>query len=312
MRLVLMTTLTLILSLAGLPVTPENERPRLLGVARITVRASDPDRSAIFYRDLLGFAEITPRSAQNGSSRLFRINDRQSVEVVAGLQPTQDRLVSVSLQTDRVELMRRYLGGRGWKVPASPVSNRYAQRSITVADPEGRLLEFVELPIDGSKVAGKRIAPKDSFQISQRMMHAGIIVTGVPSALDFYTGLLGLREFWRGSGRDSQYLSWINMRLPESEDYLELMLYGEEPAGDRRGSAHHLCLEVADIDAARARLEANPARAGYTRPIEIRVGVNRRRQLNLFDPDGTRSELMEPRTIDGVPPVSSTLPYPPR
>jgi hypothetical protein len=28
------------------------------------------------------------------------------------------------------------------------------------------------------------------------------------------------------------------------------------------------------------------------------VGLNRRRLLNLFDPDGSRTELMESRTVD--------------
>jgi len=32
--------------------------------------------------------------------------------------------------------------------------------------------------------------------------------------------------------------------------------------------------------------------------------------LCLFDPDGTRIELMEPNTIDGQPAPSSTLPPP--
>ena len=59
-----------------------------------------------------------------------------------------------------------------------------------------------------------------------------------------------------------------------------------------------------------ARLEASPYRQAYTRPLEIRTGVNRRRQLNLFDPDGTRIELMESRTVDGTPPPPSTLPLP--
>jgi len=44
--------------------------------------------------------------------------------------------------------------------------------------------------------------------------------------------------------------------------------------------------------------------------MEIRTGVNRKRQLNLFDPDGTRVELMEPKTIDGAPAPSSTAPPP--
>jgi len=44
--------------------------------------------------------------------------------------------------------------------------------------------------------------------------------------------------------------------------------------------------------------------------MEIRTGTNRKRQMNLFDPDGTRTELMEPRTVDGKPAVSSTAPAP--
>jgi len=40
------------------------------------------------------------------------------------------------------------------------------------------------------------------------------------------------------------------------------------------------------------------------------VGTNRKRQLNLFDPDGTRVELMEPGTVDGQPVPSSTAPPP--
>lgn len=304
---------SLLPSRGAVPVTPKISRPRLLGVAKLTIRASDPVRSAGFYRDLLGF----PEAGASGSGRLFQVNERQFVEVLPGLDPAQDRLLSVSLQTDQAEGMRRYLAGRGWKVPPAVAVDQRGHRTLRVADPEGRWLEFIEYANNGSPVKtttgkGTPTSQISSGQISTRIMHAGIIVTNVPPALDFYNGVLGLREFWRGSGRDSKSLSWINMRLPESEDYLELMLYGEDPPGDRRGSAHHLCLEVADIGVALARLESNPARAGYTRPLEIRVGVNRRRQLNLFDPDGTRSELMEPRTIDGVPPVSSPAPYPER
>jgi lactoylglutathione lyase len=90
------------------------------------------------------------------------------------------------------------------------------------------------------------------------------------------------------------------------------MLYAKLPAGDQRGTAHHICLEVADIEAAKKFLEQRVAAAGYTRPLEVRVGTNRKRQLNLFDPDGTRVELMEPRTVDGQPVPPSTAPPPAR
>jgi lactoylglutathione lyase len=73
---------------------------------------------------------------------------------------------------------------------------------------------------------------------------------------------------------------------------------------------HHLCLEVPDIEKARATLESRAAKVGYTRPLEVRTGVNRKRQLNVYDPDGTRVELMEPTTIDGKPTPPSTAPAP--
>jgi lactoylglutathione lyase len=297
----------LLLTVAALP--PGRPRPPLLGVAKITLRASDLDRSTTFYRDLLGF----PEAGRRGLARRFRINQHQYVELRQGLNPGEDRMISVSLQTDQIETMRRYLGTHGWKVPRTVAVDAWGDQTFQVADPEGRWLEFVEYRSQGhgaDLAVAKRL--QSPHQISRRLMHAGIIATDVPSAFRFYGDILGLQEFWRGQGRESTYLSWINLRLPESQDYLELMLYGKEPPGDRRGSAHHLCLEVAEIETARQLLDANPGRAGYDRPLEIRVGVNRRRQLNLFDPDGTRSELMEPGTIDGVRPASSTAPYPPR
>jgi lactoylglutathione lyase len=57
-------------------------------------------------------------------------------------------------------------------------------------------------------------------------------------------------------------------------------------------------------------LEAKPYRKQYTRPLDPKVGVNRKRQLNLYDPDGTRIELMEWNTIDGKPAPSSQAPPP--
>jgi len=64
------------------------------------------------------------------------------------------------------------------------------------------------------------------------------------------------------------------------------------------------------VDNAKAILEQRAARIGYTRPMEIQTGINHKRQLNVYDPDGTRVELMEPNTIDGKPVPPSTAPPP--
>jgi lactoylglutathione lyase len=149
----------------------------------------------------------------------------------------------------------------------------------------------------------------DGPRVATRMSHVGILVGALEPAMKFYRNLLGFQETWRG-GRDATQLQWVNMKVPDGEDYVEFMLYQDLPAPTARGSAHHLCLEVPDIEKSLAQLQSRAAAAGYTRTMEIRTGINRRRQLNLFDPDGTRSELMEPRTVDGKPAPSSTAPPP--
>ena len=100
------------------------------------------------------------------------------------------------------------------------------------------------------------------------------------------------------------------MRVPDGDNHVEFMLYKELPPPDRRGSAHHICLVVPDMKKAVATLEARPARKGYARELKINVGVDNKRQVGLFDPDGTCVELMEAEPIDGKPAPSSTLPPP--
>jgi lactoylglutathione lyase len=126
--------------------------------------------------------------------------------------------------------------------------------------------------------------------------------------MKFYRDLLGFEEFWRGSSSGT-LLSWVNMRVPDGKSYLELMLYSKPPSPEQLGGMNHICLFTPDIKKAVAVLEGRPARKNYSRPIEIRVGKNGKRQANLFDPDGTRIELMEPDTVDGkVVPSSTALP----
>jgi lactoylglutathione lyase len=156
------------------------------------------------------------------------------------------------------------------------------------------------------KAAGKFLP---DTRVSARIPHVGIIVTNLGAAMAFYQDILGCKETWRGGGNPKK-LSWVNLKVPDGEDYIEFMLYAQSPAPDKRGRQHHLCLEVADVDKAKAVLEQRVARIKYDRPLDIQTGINKKRQLNLWDPDGTRVELMEPHTVDGSTPPSSTAPPP--
>ena len=88
------------------------------------------------------------------------------------------------------------------------------------------------------------------------------------------------------------------------------MLNSKPPDAKELGVKNHICLLTPDIEKAVAELKGRAKATSYTQPIEIKVGKNGKRQANVFDPDGTRVELMEPNTFDGkvVPP--STAPPP--
>jgi catechol 2,3-dioxygenase-like lactoylglutathione lyase family enzyme len=204
----------------------------------------------------------------------FVVNEHQTIALVPERETGSDRLVSIAFRT--------------------------ASARFTTEDPDGHRLEFAP-----EAAVGQSASPD---AVSRDLRHAGVIVGSLGSSLAFY-GTLGFHEFWRGSS-NGQDLSWVNVQVPDGDDYVEFMLYRDLPAPDKRGSQHHVCLVVPDIEASLATLKTRAPSIGYTRGTEIRVGTNRKRQLNLYDPDGTRIELMEPKTIDGKPAPSSTAPPP--
>src|SRR5215510_12518600 len=306
-----MKRLTLFFAVLPLVAQTPVARPKILGVAHLAVFVSDLPKARAFYEDLLGYEQpfTLPKPDKSIQMAFVKINDHQWFELFNEPNKGEGQLNHIALYTDSADRMRAYLASRGVHVPASVSKCRIGNKNFMVQDPDGHEVEIVEYERDGwsLKDAGKHTPPS---RISDHAMHVGIIVTDLDAANKFYGDILGFREFWRGSAANSATLSWTNMRVPDGEDYVEFMLYAKPPAPDNRGSAHHICLRVPDLDKALAALEARPARKGYTRPLEIRTGINRKRQLNLYDPDGTRIELMEPNTVDGKPAASSTLPPP--
>ena len=304
----LLTAVGLVLALA---VQAPVARPRILGIAHLAVFVSDLTAARGFYTDLLGFDQSFTLPKADGSVDLafIKINDRQWIELINRPTAGEGQLSHIALYTDDAVRMRGYLASRGVQVPEQVDLSPTGDRSFTITDPDGHAVEIVEYQRD-SRTGKDTTSHLPSTRIADRALHVGILVGELARATAFYSGILGFEEFWRGSAAKSVTLSWVNMRVPDGTDYIEFMLYDQKPAADRRGTAHHLCLLVPDAEKAVAALESRPARKSYTRTIEVRTGINRKRQVNLFDPDGTRVELMEPNTIDGQPTPSSTLPPP--
>ena len=123
-------------------------------------------------------------------------------------------------------------------------------------------------------------------------------------------GILGFKEIWRGGGNPA-VLSWTNMKVPDGDDYIRIhALQGPSRTHGARFGASLVPRSSARLGEAIQTLAKSPYAATYTRPMEERIGVNRKRQCNLYDPDGTRTELMEPLTIDTIPAPSSKAPPP--
>ncbi len=269
---------------------------RITGISHVALRVSDLPRSLNFYRDLLGLEAVA--TDPDDSSPMLRINDRQYLELRPGLVPSDDRLDHVAFQVEDVEEARRTVTMLG-------LSCLERSAVCIVEDAEGHDIELMSA---SSGSASPALPHAGASPVSSRLLHVGLLVGALEESRRFYERL-GFRETWRGS-RSGTELSWTNMQVPDGEDYVEFMLYAVKPSPHERGTQHHVCLQVPDIEAARTLLERRATAAGYSRPLETRIGTNRRRQMNLYDPDGTRVELMEPQTVDGKPVPSSTAPPP--
>lgn len=302
-------SVAVLLASAGMLCAQAVQRPHIVGISHIGLLTHDVDKARAFYGGFLGYQEPYSLNNPDGSLSMtfFKVNDHQYIELYPernAAEANTDRETHISFETDDIEGLRAYLASKGVAVPEHLHPGRIGNLSFEFKDPAGHLVEMVQY-MPGSKTVAAYGKYMSDARISTRMPHVGVIVTQLDPEYRFYTEVLGFKETWRGSSTGST-LSWVNLKVPDGDDYLELMLYKDEPGPTHRGTPHHLCLYVPDIAAAVATLQARPYAKTYGRPIEAHVGVNRKRQVNLFDPDGTRIELMEPGTVDGKPTPSST------
>jgi catechol 2,3-dioxygenase-like lactoylglutathione lyase family enzyme len=294
-------------------------RPKVLGVAHIALYVKDLARARQFYENFLGFAEPFTLPNPDGSVQIafVKINDRQYIELFTDKDRGEGQLNHISIYTDDAARMRDYLRSKSVRpvgnAAGGPVpKGRTGNLNFNVRDPDGHLVEIVEYQPDSwtAQHAGKDMPPT---RIADSIMHVGFLVGDLEKSMGFYSGILGFEETCRGANNPNT-LSWVNLRVPEGRDYIELMLYGKIPEPGARGTSNHLSLMVPDAEKALDELQKRAARGLYQAPpgkeMIIKTGVNGKRQVNLYDPDGTRVELMEPDTVDGRPAPRSTLPPP--
>ncbi|MFB3828219.1 MAG: VOC family protein [Bryobacteraceae bacterium] len=271
----------------------------LLGLAHVAVRVSDIEKTRAFYGNVLGFEEaFSFHSLRQDRLEMtfFKVNDRQFIEVFPGIS-RQDEVMPllvhigfIAADVDKAWQVCERLGLGPAPVKLGP---RDRDRHFVIRNPPGQKLTFLEfMQYQPGSVYGENEGKAlGARRISTRLEHAGIVTTDLAAAMDFYAQM-GFRETWRRTADDGTP-QLIHLRLPgPSGDYIELSVRKPGAALTRAqaGSAGHFSLEVPDIQTSYREV----LRRGQ-KPAEPRFGRDERWQFNMFDPDGTRVECMQPR-----------------
>jgi catechol 2,3-dioxygenase-like lactoylglutathione lyase family enzyme len=256
-------------------------RPRILGIDHVAFYTTDADGVKQLYSGMLGLASEPP--VESGDLVRYLVG-KQWVAFSATPDPkATDRMEHVAFATDNIAALRKYLVANGVKVAAV---EGHADHSLTFAlsDPEGHRIEFVE--------RGKGEAPAvPESAVSRHMIHAGFLVSSRDTEDHFYREILGFRPYWHGGMQEGK-TDWVSLQVPDGTDWLEYMLnQPEHPDLRLTGVMNHISLGVADMKKAQAALESHGWKPHGDE--NAKMGRDGKWQLNLYDPDLTRIELME-------------------
>ena len=279
--------ITLILSLvalhfaASLGGQDQPVRPPITGIADVRLWSADPPAAVDFYTKVLG---LTSRDA--GCAGMMRpcylLSDHQQIALAKGAAGSHANLLSgVAFATTNAMGMHRYLQAHSIRV--DPVTRDFnGAVHFSFQDPEGLSITFVQPP-------GLRQFTPSATQISTRLIHAGFVVLDRAAEDQFYKDILGFHVYWHGGMKDDES-NWVDMQVPDGTDWLEYMLNVPANADKHTlGVMNHIALGVPDIHAAERQLRTN----GWNGTEQPKIGRDGKWQLNLYDPDGTRVELME-------------------
>ena len=257
------------------------QRPRILGIDHVSFYTTAPDGVKNLYGDILGLASSPP--VEPGGTLRYLVGKQWVGYSPAPDPKSTDRMDHVALTTDNVVALRKYLIAQGIKVPQIQGRSDHSLFFL-VNDPEGHRIEFVER---GQGL----ILPADSSAVSRHMIHVGFLVYHRDAEDHFYRDILGFRPYWYGGMKDNQ-TDWVALQVPDGTDWVEYMLNQPEHADLRTtGVMNHISLGVADMKKAQAALESHGWKEHGNEKAQL--GKDGKWQLNVYDPDLIRVELME-------------------
>ena len=270
----------------------------LLGLAHVGFRVGDLEKARAFYHGVLGYDEAFDFKTPDGHVALtyFKVNDNQFIEIFPGIPPGKTVMMShIAMYTDDIEKLHKMLAARG-VAPGKINDAKDGNRNFAIRNPPGQSLEFVEFVqyMPGGwhrQSAGKFLSDR---RIAIKLLHAGIVTTDFKAAWHFYVDQLGftvgLQPKAKGPTSPDQVRlgSHIAIRMPgPSGDYLEISNSKNPVTGRFLGVVAHISLPVSDIDSAYRVVKERGLPADQKPPHD--------RWLDLYDADGSRTELTAPK-----------------
>jgi catechol 2,3-dioxygenase-like lactoylglutathione lyase family enzyme len=273
-------------------------RPRITGIDHVSFYTTQPDGVKALYGGTLGLASAAP--VESGGLVRYMVGKQWVGYSTAPDSKATDRMDHVAFTTDNISELRKYLVAKGVKVSAIG-GNFDHSLTFTVVDPEGHRIEFVERDkaelVPGRNAQGQAVLvvpgpPADSAGVSRRMIHVGFVVYHRDLEDHFYRDILGFRPYWHGADKPGTPDDWVAIQVPDGTDWLEYMLNQPEHMDLRlTGVMNHISLGVADMKKAQNILESHGWKPHGDEAAEI--GKDGKWQLDVFDPDFSRVELME-------------------
>jgi catechol 2,3-dioxygenase-like lactoylglutathione lyase family enzyme len=253
-------------------------RPAISGLAFVRIRVGDMDKAANFYSGTIGLPVL---NCAGQNAKCFFVSPGEEVDLIQSqLRPSENLIDVIGIYTSDANALRKYLLSKGQK-PEEIITDSKGATYFKIADPENHTLEFVQ----GHGIAG---SVKPPLLNNSKLIHAGFVVKDRDAMDKFYKDILGFHLYWQGGMKDGEK-SWVSMQMPDGTDWIEYMLNIPQDADKHLlGVMNHIAIGVPDVKVAGKEIEAR----GITFTEQPKLGRDGKWQLNLYDPDDTRVELM--------------------
>jgi catechol 2,3-dioxygenase-like lactoylglutathione lyase family enzyme len=283
------------------------KRPRILGIAGVTILVPDVEAAHRYYRKLID-PDHACEYCDNGSPNFLFLPSGQRIEFKKIPSPAPASLLEeVSLLTDDLDEFGKYLSFHKLWYDEIKRKGTHDVVALLLEDPEHHHITVTDsYHLGRGEDFNAGLAPRNPSN-TIRIIHAGFVVESPDAVNRFYVDLLGFRPYWHGGMKDDGKDDWVAMQVPDGTDWIEYMLNIPANADQQTlGVMNHISLGVPSVRVTGYDL----ARVGVKTPEKPQIGRDGKWQLNVYDASLTRIEFMEFKPVEKPCCSAFTAPHP--